>query len=134
MNAFYKPHYEVGGDYFDCIDLGNDKVGFCVADVSGKGMAASLLMSNFQAILRTLFNADIPMDRLVRKLNERVVANTQGHDFITLFLARYDCIARQMEYVNCGHTTSILYDIDNKKLQLLSCSCQGLGMLDCVFR
>ena len=129
-NAFYKPHFEVGGDYFDCIDLGDRKIGFCVADVSGKGIAAALLMSNFQATLRALFTADISMEGLLRKLNKRVHESAQGDKFITLFIARYDYDTHQLEYINAGHTPAIMYRIDSKKIKLLESACLAIGMLE----
>jgi len=130
MKAFYKPHFEVGGDYFDCIDLGDNKLGFCVADVSGKGMAAALLMSNFQATLRALFTADISMEGLLQKLNKRVHESAQGEKFITLFIARYDYDTHHLEYVNAGHTPAILYRIDSKNVKLLESACLAIGMLE----
>jgi len=130
MNAFYKPHYEVGGDYFDCIDLGDHKLGFCVADVSGKGMAAALLMSNFQATLRALFTADISMESLLQKLNKRVHESAQGEKFITMFIARFDYTTHQLEYANAGHTPAIVYRIDSKNIKLLESSCLAIGMLE----
>ena len=75
VNGFYFPHYEVGGDYYDCIRLSETKTGFCIADVSGKGISAAILMSNFQASLRALFTYDIELETLVKKLNSIVVAN-----------------------------------------------------------
>jgi len=130
MDAFYKPHFEVGGDYYDSIDLGDNKIGFCVADVSGKGMAAALLMSNFQATLRALFTSDISMEALLQKLNKRVYESAQGDKFITLFIARYDCKTRQLEYVNAGHTQTILYQMNSKNIILLESACLGMGMID----
>ena len=130
MNAFYKPHYEIGGDYFDCIRMEEDRIGFCVADVSGKGIPAALLMSNFQATLRALFTSDIPLDKLVYKLNTHILNSVHGEEFITLFIARYDYATQQMEYINCGHTPSILYQIRTEEVQLLESGCPGLGMLD----
>jgi len=62
VNGFYYPHYEVGGDYYDCIKLSDTKTGFCIADVSGKGISAAILMSNFQASLRALFTQDIRLE------------------------------------------------------------------------
>ena len=129
-NAFYKPHYEVGGDYFDCIELGDKKLGFCVADVSGKGMAAALLMSNFQATLRALFTSDISMEGLLQKLNKRVYESAQGEKFITIFIARYDYDTQQLEYANAGHTPAILYRIDSKRTKLLESACLAIGMLE----
>ena len=130
MNAFYKPHYEVGGDYFDCIELGDNKLGFCVADVSGKGMAAALLMSNFQATLRALFTSEISMESLLQKLNKRVYDSAQGEKFITMFIARYDYETHQLEYANAGHTPAIVYRIESKKVKLLESACLAMGMLE----
>ena len=60
INGFYFPHYEVGGDYYDCLKLiRRTKTGFCIADVSGKGISAAILMSNFQASLRALFTCNM---------------------------------------------------------------------------
>ncbi|MDR2915878.1 MAG: SpoIIE family protein phosphatase [Tannerella sp.] len=130
MNAFYKPHYEVGGDYFDCINLGNNKIGFCVADVSGKGMAAALLMSNFQATLRALFTADISMEGLLQKLNTRVSDSAKGEKFVTLFMARYNYHTRELEYINAGHTPAILYDLKNKRMTLFPSDRFAVGMFE----
>ena len=130
MNAFYKPHYEVGGDYFDSIELGDNKLGFCVADVSGKGMAAALLMSNFQATLRALFTAEISMESLMRKLNRRVYESAQGEKFITMFIARYDYETHQLEYANAGHTPAILFRKASKTIKLLESSCLAVGMVE----
>ena len=130
MSAFYKPHFEVGGDYYDCIDLSDHEIGFCVADVSGKGMAAALLMSNFQATLRALFTSDISMESLLQKLNKRVYESAQGDKFITLFIARYDYKTHQLEYVNAGHTQTIVYQMNSKNIILLESACLGMGMID----
>ena len=130
ISAFYKPHYEVGGDYFDCIDLGDNKLGFCVADVSGKGMAAALLMSNFQATLRALFTSEISMEGLLQKLNKRVYESVQGEKFITIFIGRYNYDTHHLEYVNAGHTSTIVYRINSQNIKLLESSCLALGMLE----
>ena len=72
VNGFYYPHYEVGGDYYDCIKLSETKTGFCIADVSGKGISAAMLMSNFQASFRALFTHDIELACLIHKLNSLI--------------------------------------------------------------
>jgi sigma-B regulation protein RsbU (phosphoserine phosphatase) len=101
-----------------------------VADVSGKGMAAALLMSNFQATLRALFTADISMDSLLQKLNRRVYESAQGEKFITMFIARYDYTTHQLEYANAGHTPAIVFRMDSKRIKLLESACLAMGMLD----
>jgi sigma-B regulation protein RsbU (phosphoserine phosphatase) len=70
--AFYQPMRQIGGDYYDFIRLNDEEVLFCVADVSGKGVAAALLMANFQAYLRAMVSVSSELDQLVIYLNDRV--------------------------------------------------------------
>ena len=130
VSSFYHPHFEVGGDYYDFIQLSDDEIGFCIADVSGKGISAALLMSNFQANLRALFTTEIPLPDVIKKLNERVMASAKGEKFITLFIARYSYKTRVLDYINAGHNQPIFYDMKNKELKFLSDGCVGMGMLD----
>ena len=130
VTGFYYPHYEVGGDYYDCIRLSETKTGFCIADVSGKGISAAMLMSNFQASLRALFTYDIELEVLVKKLNSIVVVNAAGEKFITLFVARYDHKSRVLEYINAAHNPPVLYNTATGETLHLTTSCVGIGMLD----
>lgn len=130
MIAFYHPHLEVGGDYYDYIELGKDEIGFCISDVSGKGMSAALLMSNFQANLRALFTHEISLAALIEELNKRVINSTKGEKFITLFVAKFNFKTRELEYINAGHNQPILYQKKSKEIKLLTKGCVGLGMLD----
>lgn len=130
MTSFYMPHFEVGGDYYDYIRMDENEFGFCIADVSGKGMSAAILMSNFQATLRALFTKEVPLKTLVERLNERVLSNANGEKFITLFIGRYNQKTHELEYINAGHNPPILYDIETKRLELLKSGCVGMGMLD----
>ena len=130
VNGFYFPHYEVGGDYYDCIKLSETKTGLCIADVSGKGISAAILMSNFQASLRALFTWDTELEVLINKLNSIVVVNAAGEKFITLFVARYDHETRVLEYINAAHNPPVLYNTVSGDIIHLRTSCVGLGMLD----
>jgi len=130
VNGFYFPHSEVGGDYYDCIRLSETKTGFCIADVSGKGISAAILMSNFQASLRALFTFDIELVTLVKKLNSIVVVNAAGEKFITLFVARYDHESRILEYINAAHNPPVLFNTRTGETIHLKTSCVGIGMLD----
>lgn len=130
VTAFYYPHLEVGGDYYDFIKLNENEYGFCISDVSGKGISAALLMSNFQANLRALFSPEISLADLTRKLNERVVASTNGDRFLTMFLAKYNSQTHELNYVNAGHNPPILFDVKEKKLNFLPSNCVGIGMVD----
>lgn len=128
--AYYHPHFEVGGDYYDYIKLSKDEVGFCIADVSGKGISAAILMSNFQANLRALFTHEISLPALIEKLNGRVINAANGEKFITFFVAKYNFKTRELEYINAGHNQPILYQKDIEELSFLDKGCVGMGMLD----
>lgn len=130
VNGFYYPFSEVGGDYYDCLRLSDSKSGFCIADVSGKGISAAILMSNFQANLRALFTADIDLEVLVRKLNSIIVVNAAGEKFITFFVARYDFSTKVLEYVNAAHNPPVFYNTVTGEVVHFNASCVGIGMLD----
>lgn len=130
VQAFYHPHFDVGGDYYDCIVLNKNEIGFCIADVSGKGISAALLMSNFQANLRALFTHEINIIALVEKLNERVLRSANGEKFITLFIAKYNQKRKELEYINAGHNPPLMYEVEDDKLSYLQKGCVGIGMLD----
>ncbi len=130
VNGFYFPHYEVGGDYYDCLRLSETKTGFCIADVSGKGISAAILMSNFQASLRALFTQDISLEVLIHKLNSIVVTNAAGEKFLTFFVARYDHDSGLLEYVNAAHNPPVIYDTVTGEIIHLNAVCVGIGMLD----
>ncbi|HOW40593.1 MAG TPA: SpoIIE family protein phosphatase [Bacteroidales bacterium] len=130
VHGFYFPHYEVGGDYYDCLRLSDTKTGFCIADVSGKGISAAILMSNFQASFRALFTHDIALETLINKLNSIVVTNAAGEKFITFFVARYDTATGILEYVNAAHNPPVVYNTVTGEVLHLHASCVGIGMLD----
>ena len=130
VSSFYHPHFEVGGDYYDFIPLNDDEFGFCIADVSGKGISAALLMSNFQANLRALFTSGAYLPDVVEKLNERMMASAKGEKFITLFIAKYSYKTCMLDYINAGHNQPIFYDMKTKELKFLTEGCVGVGMLD----
>ena len=130
VTGFYHPHYDVGGDYYDCIPLNPEELGFCIADVSGKGISAALLMSNFQANLRALFTPEISLELLVEKLNECVISSAAGEKFITLFIAKYNSRTKVLDYVNAAHNPPILYETESGQTHLFDTSCVGIGMID----
>lgn len=131
-SAFYHPHFEVGGDYYDFLVLNKNEVGFCIADVSGKGMSAALLMSNFQANLRALFTSRMPLSGIITILNKRIIDNAKGEKFITLFIAKYNWQTRELQYVNAGHNPPIMYNKESEQLDYLTEGCIGIGMLDYI--
>jgi len=125
--VFYQSHQQVGGDYYDFIELSDDEVCFCIADVSGKGVSAAMLMSNFQANLRALVHYSATLGELIDALNRKVLESAKGEKFITLFVAKYNIKTREMNYVNAGHNPPFLI---SDEITLLKAGCPGLGMLD----
>jgi len=110
IDAIYMPHFEIGGDYYDVIEISDSEVLICMADVSGKGISAALLMANFQAMLRLLvIETNHTLKTLVDKLNRRVEELTQGERFLTFFVAKYNKDTRVFEYINAGHPPPILF-------------------------
>jgi len=132
LHSFYHPHWGVGGDYYDIIALSRTSIGFCVADVSGKGIAAALLVSNFQAVIRTLFTSGINMRKLIHQLNARVNSSANNEKFITMFIGKYNIRTRRFTYVNAGHLPPLLFDSKRSHLSSLDKGCIGLGMLDVI--
>lgn len=128
MDALYLPHQSVGGDYYDFIQLNENEVAFCVADVSGKGVPAALLMSNFQASLQILLRHITDLSELVHELNSKVIRNSKGEKFITLFIAKYNTVTRVLNYINAGHNPPLI--VDDNGTNLLTVGCTGLGMFD----
>src|SRR5712692_1122452 len=110
---------QVGGDYYDFLDLGKGRLGFVIADISGKGIAAALLMANLQANLRSLCAvAKQQPHHLLRSVNQLFCENTTDGAFATLFFAEYDDSARLLRYANCGHLPALLLRADGTLIRL----------------
>jgi sigma-B regulation protein RsbU (phosphoserine phosphatase) len=129
VQASYVPHTAVGGDYYDVVELDKNRFLFCVADVSGKGVAASLLMSNFQAGLRTLLRQKADLSTVVQELNNLIFRNAGGDKFITVFFGLYDRSTRQLQYVNAGHNDPLLIP-DQGPIVMLKSGTIMLGVME----
>jgi len=126
--SIYRPHLGVGGDYYDVIKFDEHRFAFCVGDISGKGVAAALLMANFQANFHSLIRKNYPLDDFIKALNESVIRITQSEKFITFFVAEYNTKTRELKYVNAGHNPPIL--VHNNEVILLRKGCTILGSFD----
>jgi serine phosphatase RsbU (regulator of sigma subunit) len=127
--------HEVGGDYYDFLNLGQERVGLVIGDTSGKGIGAALLMANLQANLRS--QSAIALDqpeRFLRSVNQLFYENTTDSAYATLFFAQYDDKARRLRYANCGHYAPLLLRSDDS-LERLDSTCTVLGLFtewDCL--
>jgi sigma-B regulation protein RsbU (phosphoserine phosphatase) len=102
------PARQVGGDYFDYFPLGADRFGLTIADVSGKGVPAALLMSNVQGALRAFCNGERGVDEAIRLVNRSVARSASGGQFITLFYGEIDTARGVLRYTNAGHNYPLL--------------------------
>ena len=108
------PARAVGGDYYDFLDLGNERLGLLICDIAGKGMAAALLMANLQANLRSqCATAWEQPQGFLRSVNQLFYENTAESDYATIFFAEYDDRTRQLRYSNCGHPPALLLRRDD---------------------
>jgi serine phosphatase RsbU (regulator of sigma subunit)/predicted enzyme related to lactoylglutathione lyase len=99
----------VGGDYYDFLTLGQDRLGLLIGDISGKGIAAALLMANLQANLRSQFTLAREEPQLfLKSVNRLFFANSIDSAYATVFFADYDDAAQRLRYANCGHLSAIL--------------------------
>jgi sigma-B regulation protein RsbU (phosphoserine phosphatase) len=129
INASYIPHSTIGGDYYDYVKIDEDQFMFCVADVSGKGVPASLLMSNFQAGLRTILRQTSDLKTVVSELNYLIYRNAIAEKFITSFFGIYNRKTRELNYVNAGHNDPVLL-YENNSYHLLNEGCTMLGIFE----
>ena len=119
VEAFYQPCRTVGGDYYDFIPLEEEnQFVVCIADVSGKGVPAAILMSNFQASLRTVSRTAQNPKQVIEELNYQLVQSANGENFITFFLAVYDYGTKELRYINCGHNPPLLMNGEAKVQRL----------------
>jgi serine phosphatase RsbU (regulator of sigma subunit) len=108
------PARAVGGDYYDFLDLGPGRFGLVIADVSGKGIAAALLMANLQANLRSQCSISLDQpQRLLQAVNQLFSQNTPDGAFATLFFADYHVTSGRLRFVNCGHPPALILRRDD---------------------
>jgi serine phosphatase RsbU (regulator of sigma subunit)/predicted enzyme related to lactoylglutathione lyase len=127
---------EVGGDYYDFLNLGRERLGLVVGDTSGKGIGAALLMANLQANLRSQSAMALEQpERFLHSVNQLFYENTADSSYATLVFAEYNDSSRRLRYVNCGHYPALLFR-DGGKLERLHSTSTVLGLFaewDCVF-
>ncbi len=129
IGSIYKPHLNVGGDYIDFFQFDKNKFAFCIADISGKGVAAAMLMANFQAIIQSLIYQYRDLETFIFALNETVYKRiTKSDKYITFFIAEVDLDKKQLKYINAGHYPPILCKKD--EIRRLDKGCTVIGAFE----
>jgi phosphoserine phosphatase RsbU/P len=123
------PSREVGGDYYDCMDLGKGVYAFIIADVTGKGISAALLVNTLNAALYSYMEFQLPLSELTEKLNKLIYKATPADKFITFFIAVLDSKTGKLDVVNAGHNP-VLIKRNKGSLEKIEAGGLGLGMLD----
>jgi sigma-B regulation protein RsbU (phosphoserine phosphatase) len=118
IQAAWQPVSAVGGDYFDAIELSESSVGFCVADVSGKGLPAALLMSNIQATVKAFAHDTAGPAAMCTRINRVLCDNIASDKFITFFYGVLDVRSRLLRFSNAGHIPPILIRSDGSHVRL----------------
>lgn len=123
------PSKEVGGDYYDCRLLSNGKIALIIADVTGKGVPASLLVSTLSASLHAYLEMNIPLDELAVKINKLIYRSTPSDKFITCFISLLDPESGEINIINAGHNPSLILK-KNKVLKKVEAGGVAFGMFD----
>jgi serine phosphatase RsbU (regulator of sigma subunit) len=122
------PSAEVGGDYYDFIDVADGRTGIVIADVSGKGIPAALIMATFRAYLHALLGNDFALRSVFHRLNELLLRSLEERHFVTAFYGELDREGRRMFYLNAGHNPP-LFVRPGEPVRLLTTGGIPLGVL-----
>jgi putative ABC transport system permease protein len=126
LAAFTLPARTVGGDYYDFLDLGRERIGIAVADVAGKGVAAALLMSGVQASLRVISaDPDVGPSQLATRMNGFLYRSTAANKYATFFYAQVEERGRRLRYVNAGHNPPYLVRRANGTVEIVELCAGG---------
>jgi serine phosphatase RsbU (regulator of sigma subunit) len=118
----------VGGDYYDFVDLGQERLGLVIGDIAGKGMPAALLMANLQANLRSLCATAVEQpERLLQQMNRLFYDNTADNAYATFFYSEFDDRTCRLRYANCGHLPALLLRPDGA-VERLEATAAVLGL------
>ncbi len=127
--GYCQPAQLVGGDYYDFLDLSDDRLGLVVADVSGKGASAALVMASLHGCLRAHATGDgRQLDDIVNAANTLLHAATDASRYATLFYGMYSGESRELLYVNAGHPGALV--ARGREIQRLDSDCPPLGMFE----
>ena len=131
---------QVGGDYYDFLELASGRLGLVLADIAGKGFSGALLMANLQANLRSQYAMAIgDLPRLLASVNRLFYQSTDSASYATFFFADYDDSSRKLRYANCGHLPAILLRANGSspveasrppKVELLHSTCTVMGLFE----
>jgi sigma-B regulation protein RsbU (phosphoserine phosphatase) len=130
LAAFNRPSEIIGGDYFDFFQFRDGTHGLVIADVSGHGVSAGMLMSSLQTALRTMApDTDSPAE-ILERINRFYIHNINFTTFVTIFLARFDPISLTLTYVNAGHNPPVVHRKGSTESMWLAPTAPAIGLVE----
>ncbi len=114
VTGFNDPCFEVGGDYFDFVERAENRLGFAIGDVSGKGMGAALLMATVRASFRAHLETQRDLQTLIGCLNATILQSSNSNNFVSFVYGEIDSATGQVEYVNAGHNPPMLVRVSGE--------------------
>ena len=128
ISSFFNPADEVGGDYFDYLDLGNDKIGIVMADVSGHGTAAALVMTMIKGIVHAITSDFESPEKALAELNSILNQIGPKEKFVTMIFLVFDVKNMKLQYSSAGHPPLVFYNSKTKTCELVEFICPALGI------
>ena len=130
LAAFSRPSEIIGGDYFDFFQFRDGTHGLVIADVSGHGVSAGMLMSSLQTALRTMAPYTDSPSEILERINRFYIHNIHFTTFVTVFLARFDPVTRTLTYVNAGHNPPVVHRRENSAIHWLRPTAPAIGLAE----
>lgn len=131
FGKFYKSMSGVGGDYFDFISLPENKILFCIGDVSNHGIGPALVMVSLRSQLHSLIRQNVfDLRKIILSLNEQIYNETPSHIFITFFIGIYNYKTAEVEFFNCGHSKPIIYSTKINQVRHLNSGGMPIGAIE----
>jgi len=128
--AFSRPAEIIGGDYFDFFKFRDGTHGLVIADVSGHGVSAGMLMSSLQTAIRTMAPYTDSPAEILERINHFYIHNIHFTTFVTIFLARYDADKRELTYVNSGHNPPVIFRRHKSEIHWLMRTAPAIGLAE----
>ena len=114
ISVYSVPSRTIGGDFYDFIKLPNDRLGIVIADASGKGMPAALMIAQIQSMIRSEVNNSIPISKMLKNINQQIATSTSPEKYVTLFYGELNPATGELVYSNAGHNYPVLVSSGNR--------------------